>query len=279
MNHCSWKCSYCHEIIHNGSAPYPDIKDCFRFIDSLVDHIKPNNQQANINFTGGEVTEWNAFPDIINHCFQKGCFVKIRSNANIDIDTWKYLIARANSVQLELHPEHTLISKFLICLAAAVEQGIEVSVTANMTLDHWQKLEDVCLKIANKYPRVNINKRMLFEDPIKNTTPLEYSETQTEEFKNQVFDLEFIDEHGKISHSNYQSMVLEDKNKFQNWNCSAGLEQIVVDAWGTIYRGHCRMGGVIGNLTQETIQWPKNSTVCRKHYCANNFDILATKFS
>jgi hypothetical protein len=117
---------------------------------------------------------------------------------------------------------------------------------------------------------------MLFEDPVFNTTPKDYTEEQTIQLKRQHGDI-MITVADDVEYTDYQTLVLEDRNIFTGYKCQAGLEQIVVDAWGRVYKGHCRQNGFMGNIKDKNIVWPKQAAVCTLDYCRNSFDILATK--
>ena len=131
-------------------------------------------------------------------------------------------------------------------------------------------------RMQAKWPHIRVNKRMLFEDPVFNTTPRDYTTNQTMELKRQHGDIK-ITQGEQIEYTDYQTMVLEGKNVFKGYQCWAGLEQIVVDAWGRVYRGHCRQGGFMGNIKDKNIVWPTQSKTCALDICRNSFDILATK--
>lgn len=277
MNHCSWNCSYCHDIIKSGNIPLPDIRDCFRLVDTLTAYIKTKNQKINFNFTGGEVTEWNEFVNLVEYSKTLHHYIKFRSNGNIDRDTWISIIKNSDEVILEIHPEHTLISKFLLALDLSVKQGLRTNVNINMDKDRWEELDSIYDLIKRKYPTISILKKMLFEDPVKNVVPIDYKPEQVVILKKQTGDLLLEYDNGEQEYTDYQTIVLEGKNKFIDHTCSAGLEQLVIDAWGNIYRGHCRMEGKIGNLGHDIIRWPTSSTICRKEVCVNSFDIHATK--
>jgi len=65
-------------------------------------------------------------------------------------------------------------------------------------------------------------------------------------------------------------------NDWSNWKCYAGVEQIIVDLGGNIFRGWCRVGGKIGNIF-EAFEVPKTPVLCNKTMCHCNFDIMSTK--
>lgn len=277
MNHCSWSCSYCHEKLRNSTIDLVGIRDCVRFVESVTGYAHSTGRSVSFSFTGGEVTEWNEFPTLIERCRQLNNRVSFRSNANCDIATWQSVIAQADSVNMDLHPEYTLISKFMLALDRAVKQNISVTVTANMLKDRWEEIDHTCQLIKEKYPQVSLIKRMLFEDPIVNTQPVDYDADQVQEIKLQRGDLEYTDSQGSVRRTDYQTLVLEGLNNFKGWQCEIGREQIIVDAWGKIQRGHCRVGGKIGEITDDVIQWPTQAVKCLSDVCRNAFDIQATK--
>lgn len=277
MNHCSWSCSYCHELIRNSSIPFPDIRDCYRLVSDISNKISARSQKINFNFTGGEVTEWNEFPGLVDHCDSLGHYVKFRTNASTDYATWIYLCEKTDEIILEIHPEYTLISKFFLMLDIAIKKSVAVNVIVNMDGSRWTELINLCSIISSKYPAVNIFKKMLFEDPVRNTKPIDYSSEQITELKRQSGDLILENDRGQKEFTDYQTLVLESKNRFLDYSCGAGVEQLVIDAHGNIYRGHCRMGGRIGHLTYDEHNLPLDTVICKKEMCVNSFDIHATK--
>ena len=131
-------------------------------------------------------------------------------------------------------------------------------------------------KIKNLYPDLSIQKKMLFSDPLEKTNPLPYTEPQIKQFENQSGDLIFY-ENGIPIRTDFQTLVIHGKNKFTRNHCYAGIEQLIIDAWGRVYRGHCRQGGKIGIVSKD-IQFPIQPVICKKPSCDNGFDIQATKF-
>ena len=276
MNHCSWACSYCNEIIRKGNIDLPYLLDCKRFIDEIVLFTSAQNKTVSIDFTGGEVTEWSDFGELLAYAHTQGCETQFRTNANLGLADWKKLLSSATGVLIEYHPEHTSTAHFLLAVAAAVDKNTSIIININMLTDHWTTSEDLYNRIQAKWPTIRINKRMLFDDPVFNTTPKDYTEEQTVQLKRQHGDI-MITVDDAIEYTDYQTLVLEDKNKFKGYNCWAGLEQIVVDAWGRVYKGHCRQNGFMGNIKDKNIVWPKEAAVCTLDRCKNSFDILATK--
>lgn len=277
MNHCSWSCSYCHDVIKSGNIELPYIIDCIRFVDQAVEYAKHFDKRPNINFTGGEVTEWANFVQLLEHADKNGCYTQFRSNANLASDLWKDLLRFTNKVIMEVHPEYTQVSQFLIALNWAVQHA-EVQVNINMSRDRWDELLELETKITAKWPQVIVCRKMLFEDPVFNTSPQDYNAEQVIMLKGQTGDIRLIDQDNETV-TDYQTIVLEGKNKFTGWQCMAGIEQVVVDAWGKVHRGHCRQGGYMGHIKDPEVFWYQLPKVCKLEVCRNAFDILASKSS
>jgi len=276
MNHCSWQCSYCHDIIRSGSIDLPYVKDCQRFIDQALAHAARLGRKTFINFTGGEVTEWADFDQLLSYAHSQGVETAFRTNANLDPQRWQTLTAMANKITMEAHPQHTSTAKFVYNLGLALDQGCDVAVNINMLPEAWDEFTRMETMIRERWPRVRINRRMLFEDPVFNTKPKDYSQEQVQSLMNQKGDLE-LDTGTEVVRTDYQTMVFLDRNDFRGWQCSAGLEQCVVDAWGRVYRSHCRKNGFMGNLKDPQLFWYEEPMTCSVERCRNSFDILATK--
>lgn len=275
MNHCNYNCSYCPDILKNGSIDLPNIVDCKAAVDQINSFAATQGKRSYYYFTGGEVTQWPWLIDLTEHIKQKDHYVRMRTNASMPITEWQRLILSVDSINIEVHSEHTPISHFMLCLHAAKKKNVDVSITVSMLPDRWQELESVISKIQKIWPDQNIRRKMLFEDPAINKQPMEYQPAQQIKLKRQNGDLIYIKD-GQEEFTDYQTLLLEHKNQFHNQICQAGIEQLIIDAWGRIKRGHCGQGGLVGKLGIEFVAVQK-SIICKAEACRNGFDIHATK--
>ena len=276
MNHCSWACSYCNETIRKGNIDLPYLSDCKKFIDDASLFATNQNKTASIEFTGGEVTEWTDFLELLTYAHTQGCETQFRTNGNVSLDKWQAYTVVADSILIEYHPEYTSTAHFLLIVNAAVDAGVSVNININMLKDSWEQSELLYNKIITKWPLIRVAKKMLFDDPVFNTTPQDYTEEQTAELKRQHNDIK-ITVDGIEEYTDYQTLVLEGTNNFKGYSCWTGIEQLVVDAWGRVYKGHCRKNGFMGNIKDKNIVWPTLPMICTLDACRNSFDILATK--
>ena len=276
MNHCSWHCQYCADIIRNGSVATPDLGQAQHTVKSICDHARSRGLITDWYLTGGEVTEWPYLEDLLHTIKINGGRVGIRSNAHLALEQWQKIVDCIDRVVLEFHAEHSSSTHFLMCLKAVRDRGKSAAVTVSMLPDRWEELEAMIQRIQGLWPDQGINRRMLFQDPAVNHRPMQYTPQQEIKLQRQSGPLIWSDDRGTEEYTDFQTLVMENKNQFQAQSCAAGLEQIVIDAWGRIYRGHCRTAGTIGVLGQE-ITWPTETVICPRGQCSNGFDVNATK--
>lgn len=276
MNHNRWQVSYEHEILHSGNIELPYLRDCQRFIDQAAAQASKKNRAPSVSFTGGEVTEWLDFEDLLAHCKMQGAETRFVTNLNVTAERLDSLLDHTDSLIIEVHPDHTQISHLLYCLSVIAQRSIAASVNVNMTLAHWSEMLALCDRISDKFPQFNLRKKLLFKDPIFNTEPQDYDDQQIETLKAQQGDIRIDSDQG-TEYTDGQTLILEGRNKFQGYQCWAGLEQIVVDAWGAVHRGHCRKSGFMGYLRDPEIYWYPDPLICALPACVNQFDLLATK--
>ena len=86
-----------------------------------------------------------------------------------------------------------------------------------------------------------------------------------------------IDDTGEGEVSSAHRFVSEKTNNWAGWKCYSGVEQLIVDMDGGIYRGWCKEGGSVGNINDAILELPEEPIVCSKTMCHCNFDIMSTK--
>jgi pyruvate-formate lyase-activating enzyme len=276
MNHCNYNCSYCSDLIKSGSIDLPNIAHCKDFVIEVEKFARQQQKTCSYYFTGGEVTQWPWLTELLQHIQPYGSRVGIRTNASMPVQAWNKLCEYLTYANLEIHSEHTQLSHFMLCLSAAKKNNVSVNITVNMLPERWQEIEELIEKIKTLWPEQNVHRKMLFEDPAINKIPLEYTPVQQVKLKRQSGEL-IITENGVEEFTDFQTLILEGKNKFTGYKCSAGIEQLIVDAWGRVKRGHCNQGGLVGKIGEGYI-WSSEPVICKAEACRNGFDINATKY-
>lgn len=243
----------------------------------ISDYAKQNKKKTNFNIVGGEITQWPFTKDLLQEIKYYEGFVTIRSNGSCSLNDWKDIIHFTDSINLEYHPEFTSESHFLLQVSASLKMEKICHIVLNMVPEEWDKSENFYNKIQNLYPTIPIHKKILFNDPAVNKEIKSYSSTQLTKLKSTDGSLTFY-ENNTEELTDYNNLLLEEKNIFFGKSCNIGIEQLIIDAWGRVARGHCRNGGHIGRLGKG-ITFSTEPTLCHQTSCRNAFDIQATKFS
>lgn len=277
LNHCNYNCSYCADILKNKSIKLPNIEHCLSMIRLIHDHTKQIKKIPFYTIVGGEITQWPFTVDLLKEIKSLGGMTTIRSNASCGLKEWTELITYTDSINLEYHPEFTGESHFLLQISAALKMQKKCHVVLNMVPEEWNKSENFFDKIQSLYPDLPIHKKILFEDPVDNKEIKNYTDDQITDLKVSDGSLTLKDGETTVS-TDYNNLLLESKNIFYGMKCNIGIEQIIIDAWGRVAKGHCRNGGHIGRLGKGIV-FATEPTICHKSSCGNAFDIQATKFS
>jgi MoaA/NifB/PqqE/SkfB family radical SAM enzyme len=275
-NHCNYNCLYCADIIKNGRIDYPNLENAVSAVEQINQYAKDNKKICNYYITGGEATMWPFLIDLLEKIKYHNSIVKLRSNGSLAIDEWNRMLDFVDYVNLEYHPEFSNPAHFIMSVNSSIKKNKLGSVLFNMIPERWDEIDDIITKIKNIWEDAPIKKKILFNDPVVNQEIKPYEDEQIKQLSNQSGDLIFTDDNQKEIITDYQRLIIEKKNKFINYQCMIGVEQIVIDAYGRVGKGHCRVGGYIGRLGGELKFSPK-PVQCIREYCINGFDIQATK--
>lgn len=285
---CNYSCSYCPEALHDGKMKFPQGEEVIKFIDRTISHY--SGKKIYFEFTGGEVTLWKDLISVATYLRQRDCRVGIISNGSRSLEFYEKLIPLIDHICLSFHPESAKEDHFLSVVKLSADQ-IRTHVNLMMKPDLFDKSLSVALKVKN-IPNISIALQPLMEN--LNGAMLAYNETQTKIMNNQH---ELLVKHIKYtkSYEYYrgamamitneaerkpiasQRFISSATNSWKDWHCYAGLEQIVVDMFGTIYRGWCLAGGRIGSIFDETLLLPEKPIKCQVEKCHCNLDIMTTK--
>ena len=66
--------------------------------------------------------------------------------------------------------------------------------------------------------------------------------------------------------TNSELMIVNNRNQFKGWTCFVGVDSLLIDFDGLIYRGSCQNDGPIGRLGSK-INFINSPTTCKKNLC------------
>jgi DUF971 family protein len=93
-----------------------------------------------------------------------------------------------------------------------------------------------------------------------------------------ITDLSILRKNFQQAYINSNDIIKHGFTNYQGWSCNIGLESLFIQFDGSIRRGNCLVGGVIGNIQDvDTIKWPTAPIICNSNQCDCNTDIRITK--
>lgn len=288
-NTCNYACSYCPVSLHDGSQKWQSIET----VEALVHRIKRLHAGKKLffEFTGGEVTLNKQFIDICKFCKKNDVRVGMISNGSRTVRWWQENKQYFDHVNLSFHveyadPDHFCEVTKLICRELATHVNVMM---------HVERFDE-CLKLATRIKKignVSVSLQPLIHDLA--TDLYDYSNDQLyilhhqhEIYGNIRWQRVFDHYRGAMRAMNADGswqdryilpshFVSNDTNNWDGWHCWAGVEQLIVDKMGLIWRGWCRVGGLIGHVSDLDLALPVEPVVCDVTRCHCNLDIMCSK--
>ncbi len=294
-NTCNFSCSYCPEGLHSGSDAWPDVQVVIEFCQKVIDHYQ--DKKLYFEFTGGEVTLWKDLPVLLEFLKSANCRVGIITNGSRSLAFWQKLLPFLDHICVSFHPESSKAEHFYDVVELC-SRSIRTHVNFMMHPQYFVECLTLAYKVKN-LQGISIAIQPLTDDmgsdlKQKDSGLFSYTKTQNKVIETQnAFLAKQITSNGQYeSYRGAMSMVRADgtrkplapqrfiaagTNTWTGWNCSIGLEQIVIDTGGHIYRGWCKVSGKIGHISDQELSLPSRPVVCNKSFCHCNLDIMVTK--
>jgi len=288
-NRCTYACSYCPKVLHDGSAGWHDHEKLTDFLDVCYDHYHGHlGREVIVQYTGGEPTVYPKFKKLIAYAKERGIMQSMISNGSRTIRFWEEIIPYFNKVHLSYHGEFAEPDHF-IEIAKRIEQQTDLHVNMLMIPNRFDELLAIAARIRDAAPNANIQLKPLqigFGEELYPYTDAEKLVLDTMHgFSKRSIQLggmptgllKVTNEDGSTERTVSNSLILEGANKFEGWMCDIGLDTLNVDMWGEVRGGLCRVGGSYGNIYTGDYTLPAEPTLCNKEWCTCHLDIMVTK--
>ena len=293
-NTCNFSCSYCPKVLHDGSIPWIPIETILPFIDGLIDHYTAMGKRLYVEFTGGEVTLFKDFLRLAEALKSRGQWAGIITNGSRTPRFWEDAKGLISHACFSYHSEGGDVDQF-IATVNQVEQDVDchVNVMVKPDPDEFDQIISDARRIVTETKNISFSLQTLLHD--LGSVPYDYTDEQMEIIAAATVELKKISyKRRKRKHKSYRgTMLMVDgddttpitagefistrTNDWEGWSCNVGLEQLVIDYEGDIFRGWCKQGGKIGSVHDESIAFPTSPIICRSNFCHCNFDIMSTK--
>ncbi len=285
-NICNYDCSYCPDHLHsNDTRLYSDesLADSIRYV---ANELRAVGRDARIEFVGGEPT---LHEGIITGLSSTGSNQpggnKLTTNGSASLEWYTENSIYFSEIEISYHIPWANMShiKQTVNYLTNLEEGPNVIVLVHATnLDtHWSKAVDAYEELLDS--NINTRLKLLYSNFTRGNQFLPYKNYQLKyyyESIGEVFDPKattVVDPTGYIPKSRQRNMFTEQTVQGSNMQrqskmCNAGIDQLVVWKDGNVYRGYCKAGGSLGNVTERTFHIPTEAIECPFDLCNNGFD-------
>lgn len=268
-NTCNRACSYCHPMFHKGNLSFPNKEHALRLIDLFSKRDVGRNREISITITGGEPTQWDALSAVSKAAREAGMRIGLLTNGDGSEALWRDLATSLSAVSITLHDISEIENK--IALADLLrDSSVAIHFIVPMPISDF----DARLSSISHLQSLGFSTeaQILYRDHARRREIFPYTGEQL----NRLFPKPTLSVGNTLSSS--ATEIAERRNSFTGWTCSAGIDRIVIDPFGDIWRGWCRVGGRIGNISDAALTLPVDETVCTKATCDNPADLAVSKY-
>ncbi len=290
---CNFACTYCPTFLHDGKHRGLDINLVKNFCRKIIE-MKPD-KRVFFELTGGEITYYKHFSELMNFLKDNGADTGMISNGSRDLAFWEKHKHLIDHICLSFHPEQGDAEHFFQ-VVKLLNQETTVHVNIMMLPEKFDALYGLATRISSEIEGVSVAIQALFEgmsgkifsytDEQKNLlenpslpmgTNILYRRATLAPKKVYRGEMKKVFSDGTEEVANPPELISKGENNWFGWKCSIGLENIVIDPGGNVLRGWCKVGGVIGNVSDENFRLPSNQVICSTKNCYCGLDIMAAK--
>jgi hypothetical protein len=236
----------------------------FSIIYNKFDHLE-------LSLMGGEPTAFKGLDwafDSITKAPNK--YIVLDTNASKHIDWWEKYAGFLAYVVITYHLPSLELAHLISVLGILKDRNINFQIKLPVLPKYWDDVVYVKDKLESMGYASDI--QLLYKNFTKgNNEYYQYSEQQ----------LNFYYKDKNVDDSQIEQQIeykrINKLNDYYGHICWAGIDQLVIDKFGYIYRGWCSQGGEFGNVFTGIINWPTDPILCQKHLCTNGFDLEARK--
>jgi len=269
---CNYDCSYCPASIHDNISPHTDIE----ILKKAIDYLSSIGKPIRISFTGGEPCVHPKFEELIRYAVHKNIkWISVTTNGTRPYEFYASL--PVNQYVFSIHLEYDWM-RIINTLTKLADLG-DLKLIGQIMAHH------------DYMPHAKIVKGMLDQYTIPSTVRrIRWTEGDHDLFDDMRYhpdDLEWIKEQESTVQGN---CVIDDTqvihandiiklhlNQYKDWTCNIGLESLMINWDGEIYRATCRVGGSLGNIYQKTFAAPIDPILCTRNWCTCAADIPISK--
>ena len=294
-NQCNYRCSYCSDIFRRGDKPFPSEELIAEVCKEIVYHFDDLGRDVVFEFIGGEPTLGGDVKEIGKRLHNHPTNIILKTNGSADLQWWKDAKKYLSHVIISVHKEFCDLTHIDNVVSFLLEDKIshpikvEILIPTTHNDHHWKWAIETLRHYHNKFNLGNL--QLLYTDfgSGKNNNYYPYTETQWKQYselngtpipRSLLTQEEKEEVHQQVIEHNRPPMIdlkIRDPLNFEGNKCYTGIETLVIDYNGRIWRSWCSYGGPIGSIYELPIEFPTEPIVCGLPHCSNGFDQQARK--
>jgi len=299
-NTCNYKCSYCPPYENSGSFPWINIDTNIKTQNIIIEGYRSMGKSTSFAYTGGEPTVYKYFPQLLENGKNQGAWNWVYTNGSRTVRYWNDIKDVLDMACISYHAEYDQ-GDHLIEVVDAIKKQVYLSINVVMHPLQLDKCFAFIDKFKSAHPEIVVDTKIVrvahgeithpdyTEDSISKI--LEYKKIASVRTKKQSIGKPFLgknvimkliepDKEPRLI--NCQEEILKGfngYNDFNNWECYVGVESLMIDFDGKVYKGYCQMDGSIGSIPNFEV--PTDPTTCKygSKRCTCNLDFATTKYS
>jgi MoaA/NifB/PqqE/SkfB family radical SAM enzyme len=297
---CNFACAYCPEMLHDNKVKFPNYDLVLTFIKNLA----KNNKKVYVDLLGGETTMWPQLLDFLKETKKiSNIITTIETNGSRSTRWWEEFAAE----ELELNVLLDFTYHGALCDPDLYYANLSTvhkthQVTSSFMLDplHFDKINNLYKKIKDNLA-VDCFYKLARHKTNSSGTYFDYTPEMLSKLnlsrEEMLFDRDkFLTKKSAIVHTptelfvdgektNWQTFVIEKKNSFKNWKCSAGIKRLFIGLDGDIWPCSVIGGGrypklnyKMGNIYDGTLKGNSEYMSCPESYCGCKMDGVLHKY-
>jgi len=274
---CNYDCSYCPSTIHDNFSRHTDID----ILKNTVDKITSLNKFTKLSLTGGEPSVHPKIKELLKYIKNKKIdYLNLTTNGTRTSEWYSDSQQYIDHINFSLHFESDWQRVFNTITSFKEKATIDFFV--NVMAHHefmnevkyvTEKFNDLSINYAIRRIRWVTTNQDEFNDNKYNEYDLNWILNNTATAKPDVK----ISDGSRIYLKHSNDLIKEQLNNYKGYECFVGLESLMINHDGEVYRATCRVGGSLGNIYENTFNIPDNSITCTRNFCTCAADIPITK--
>jgi len=272
---CNLDCAYCPDYIHDNHSPHTDIEVLKRTVAVLNALEAP----VRLSLTGGEPSVHPRIEELLD---------AINTSKNI---TWLSMTTNATRKPSWYAEQQHIVDQYVFSLHFEKDwerhldnitefEMLRTNRVLVHIMAHHKHMENVriakrdleLIKIPYAIRRIRWTEgnHDLFDDMRYHPDDLEWLKNATATIWPNCLIDDLVEMHAN-------DIIKLKMNNFKGWTCNAGLESLMINWDGEVYRATCRVGDSLGNIYNGDFNIPTEPIVCTRNWCTCEADIPLTK--